>query len=122
MIAISFLSPFSISVSTSDLNCLSVSATMVFNTVIEIAQLAEEPTALNSNLFPVNAKGEVRLRSVLSNNNSGILLCKSSFKIASSCSSNLLPTRVSMSSNTFAKYCPTNTEMIAGGASLAPSL
>ena len=122
MMAISFLSPFSTRPSTSDLNFFSVSAMMVFNTVIEIAQLAEEPTALNSNLLPVNANGEVRLRSVLSNNNSGILLCKSSFNIASSCSSNLLPTRVSMSSSTLAKYCPTKTEMIAGGASLAPSL
>ena len=38
-----------------------------------LAQLAEEPTARNSNLFPVKAKGEVRLRSVLSSINSGML-------------------------------------------------
>ncbi len=60
---------------------------MVFKIVIGFAQFAEDPTALNSNLFPVNAKGEVLFLSVLSNNNSGILLCKSNFKIASSCSS-----------------------------------
>ena len=77
---------------------------MVLRTVIEIAQLAEEPTALNSNLFPVNAKGEVRLRSVLSNISSGMLRCKSNFKIASSCSSNFVLTRVSTSANTFARY------------------
>ena len=47
---------------------------MVFKIVIGLAQLAEDPTALNSNLFPVNAKGEVLLRSVLSINSSGILL------------------------------------------------
>ena len=118
--AISFLSPFSINASTSSLNCFSVSAMMVLRTVIEIAQLAEEPTALNSNLLPVNAKGEVRLRSVLSSISSGILRCKSSFKMASSCSSNLVLTRVSTSANTFARYWPTKTEIIAGGASLAP--
>ena len=31
----------------------------------------EEPTALNSNLLPVKAKGDVRLRSVLSLEKSG---------------------------------------------------
>ena len=42
--------------------------------VIGPAQFADEPTALNSNLLPVNAKGEVLFLSVLSNNNSGIVL------------------------------------------------
>ena len=46
---------------------------IVFNAIMALAQFAEEPTARNSNLFPVNAKGEVRLRSVLSSNNSGML-------------------------------------------------
>ena len=36
------------------------------------AQFASAPIALNSNLLPVNAKGEVLLRSVLSISNSGI--------------------------------------------------
>ena len=120
MMAISFLSPFAIKASTSSENLFKVSATMVFKIVIGNAQLAVEPTARNSNLFPVKAKGEVLLRSVLSIINSGILLCKSNFKIASSCSSNLLFTRLSTSFNTLVKYSPINTEMIAGGASLAP--
>ena len=53
---------------------------MVFKTVIGIAQFAEEPTALNSNLFPVNAKGDVLFLSVLSNKISGILPMIFSFK------------------------------------------
>ena len=40
------------------------SATAAFNNVIGRDTLAELPTARNSNLFPVNANGEVRLRSV----------------------------------------------------------
>ena len=122
MIAISFLSPFSIKASTSAANFTKVSAIIVFKTVIGCPQLAVDPTARNSNLFPVNAKGEVLLRSVLSIINSGILLCKSNFKIASSCSSNFPPTLVSTSFNTLVKYSPINTEIIAGGASLAPNL
>jgi hypothetical protein len=52
---------------------------MVFITVIDSAQFAEEPTALISNLFPVNAKGEVLFLSVLSNKISGILPTTFSF-------------------------------------------
>ena len=70
----------SIKASTSTLNSFNCFATMVFNTVIGPAQFAEEPTALNSNLLPVNAKGEVLLISVLSNNISGILPIIFSFK------------------------------------------
>ena len=40
------------------------SATAAFSKVIGSETLAELPTARNSNLFPVNANGEVRLRSV----------------------------------------------------------
>ena len=72
MIADTFGSPFSMSSSTSFLNLMSCSATAVFKAIIALAQLASEPTARNSNLFPVKAKGEVRLRSVLSISNSGI--------------------------------------------------
>src|SRR5688572_17867580 len=46
MMAISFFSPLSTSVSTSFLNCLSVSAIIAFNTVMALAQWADEPTAL----------------------------------------------------------------------------
>ena len=42
-------------------------------TVINFEQFDFEPTVLNSNLFPVKAIGDVLLRSVLSNNISGIL-------------------------------------------------
>ncbi len=44
------------------------SATAVFSAIIALAQLASEPTARNSKRLPVKAKGEVRLRSVLSIN------------------------------------------------------
>lgn len=50
-------------------NC---SATAVLSAIMALAQLASEPGARNSNRFPVNANGEVRLRSVLSISNSGI--------------------------------------------------
>ncbi len=120
MMAISFFSPFSIRPSTSDLKFFSVSAMMVFSTIIELEQLAEEPTARNSNLLPVNANGDVRFRSVLSSISSGMLRCRSSFRMASSCSSNFSPTLLQYQINTLARYCPTNTEIIAGGASLAP--
>ena len=70
----SFLTPFSRITSTSFLNMINWSATIVFKMVIGAAEFAEEPTALNSNLFPVKANGEVLFRSVLSNINDGILL------------------------------------------------
>jgi hypothetical protein len=40
--------------------------TIVFNVVIELEQFELELTALNSNLFPVKANGEVLFLSVLS--------------------------------------------------------
>src|SRR5690606_39392072 len=70
--ASSFFKPsFSTNVSTSFLKSVSCLATIEFKVVIAFAQFAVEPTARNSNLFPVKAKGEVRLRSVLSNKTSG---------------------------------------------------
>jgi len=71
--AMSFLSPFLINLSTSALNLTNCSAMIAFKIVIGAEEFAEEPTALNSNLLPVKAKGEVRLRSVLSNKICGIL-------------------------------------------------
>jgi hypothetical protein len=47
------------------------SVTIVFSTTFGPAQLWLEPTARNSNLLPVKAKGEVRLRSVASRGNVG---------------------------------------------------
>ena len=66
-----FKSFFSIKASTSILKSFNCFATIVFKVVIETAQFAEEPTALNSNLFPVKANGEVLFLSVLSNKTSG---------------------------------------------------
>ena len=70
----SFFTPFSRMVSTSLRNLINWSATIVFKTVIGAAELADEPTARNSNLFPVKANGEVLFRSVLSKIKEGILL------------------------------------------------
>ena len=44
---------------------------MVFKTVIGFPQFANDPTALNSNLLPVKANGEVLFLSVLSSKISG---------------------------------------------------
>ena len=114
-------SPFSICLSTSFLNRFNWSATAAFRAIIALAQLASDPTARNSKRFPVNAKGEVRFRSVLSISNSGICgmssfmpclplrLIRSSFVLSSMCS------------NTCESCLPRKEEMMAGGASLAPS-
>ena len=72
-IASSFSTFLVMSASTSFLNDTNCSAIMAFKTVIGPPQLADDPTALNSNLFPVNAKGDVLFLSVLSNKISGIL-------------------------------------------------
>ena len=45
---------------------LNVSATIVLSTVFGSAMEAVEPTIRNSNLLPVKANGDVRLRSVAS--------------------------------------------------------
>ena len=71
----------------------------------------------NSNLFPVKAKGEVRLRSVVSRLKRGStsaprrILCFSVPAYGLS---------VSMASNTALSSSPRKMEMTAGGASLAP--
>ena len=49
------------------------SATAAFRKAIGVEIDAAEETARNSNLFPVKANGEVRLRSVLSRATSGSL-------------------------------------------------
>ena len=83
-------------------------------------QLALEPTALNSNLFPVNANGEVLFLSVLSTSSSGICGIPRLYPF--------FPEILTMSllarsfSNASVTVFPRNDEMIAGGASLAPSL
>ena len=96
----------------------SASATAALSSTIGKAIDADDPTARNSNLLPVNANGDVRLRSVLSFSISGSRATPSLI-MACDALADVLPaaidsiTRVSME--------PMNTEMIAGGASLAPS-
>ena len=71
---------------------------------------SEEPGIRNSNLFPVNANGDVRLRSSL----------VSVFSPDSASGLESLP--LIMASTTVLSLCPRYMEMIAGGASLPPSL
>ena len=52
--------------SSSSANWRRDSATMVFRKMLGQEMEEEEPSILNSNLLPVKAKGEVRLRSVVS--------------------------------------------------------
>ena len=114
--------PCAMSASTRVLKSVSASATAVLSTIIAVEQLALEPRARNSKRLPTNAKGEVRLRSVLSTKISGICgissftPCLPSMAVSSS---ELELATVSMSSlNSF----PKNEEIMAGGASCPPSL
>jgi hypothetical protein len=91
----------------------------VFKTVIGFAQFAVEPTALNSNLFPVKANGEVRFLSVLSSNISGILPTTFSLRFVLSSGDNLPSFTFSSAFKTLVNCVPIKTEIIAGGASLA---
>ena len=93
---------------------------MRLRVVMACEQLAKEPTARSSNLLPVKANGEVRLRSVLSSKISGILPTTLSFNSVFF-SGDILPlSSFSSSSSTSVSWLPMNTEIIAGGASLAP--
>ena len=121
-IASSFLSFLDlINLSTSDLNSISCLATIVFSTVMGMAQFWFDPTARNSNLLPVNANGEVRFLSVLSNNTSGIFPTTLSFKSVFSCGDSFPLETCSKLSNTVESCEPIKTEIMAGGASFAPS-
>ena len=95
---------------------------MVFNTIIAEAQFAPEPTARNSKRFPVNANGDVRLRSVLSSNICGILPISSFNSFFTDGFTLPLLSLASISSSIFVNCVPKNTEMIDGGASFAPNL
>ena len=118
--ACSFFMPSFIFLSISFLNSINWLATTALRTLMADEQLADDPTARNSNRFPVNAKGEVRFRSVLSINTSGIWEIPSfilrSSSIVMSSSSELS----SILSSTDESCEPRNTEIMAGGASLAP--
>ena len=89
-------------------------------TIIDAAQLADEPAARNSKRFPVKANGEVRFLSVLSNRIAGIRLipnCNAFFFSAVS----LASPKFSATSSSMCERCPPKKmESIAGGASAAP--
>ena len=89
-------------------------------TIMEAAQLAEEPAARNSKRFPVKAKGEVRLRSVLSCKMAGIRLIPNCNAFFSSGVSLASLRRATTSSNMWDKWRPKKMDRMAGGASLAP--
>ena len=96
------------------------SATIAFSVVFGPAMESAEPTIRNSNLLPVKANGEVRLRSVASLSRSGSVDTPVS-SLPPSLQEAALP--VSTSCFTTSSSCsPRNMEMIAGGASFAPSL
>src|SRR5699024_10941211 len=90
---------------------------MEFSIVMGMAEFAVDPTARNSNLLPVKAKGEVRFLSVLSLRSSGILGMPS-HSIASSFTF-LANREDSTSFNMAFSWVPRDIDMIAGGASLA---
>ena len=120
MMATGVFLPLAISFSTSSLKAMSCSATAAFRVVMAPAQLAQEPTARNSKRLPVKAKGEVRLRSVLSTKTSGIstrptlllFLPAISMGVSDGTSRSLCSTSVIVR--------PRKADTIAGGASLAP--
>ena len=91
---------------------------MVFSTMLGEAMESLDPTIRNSNLFPVKAKGEVRFRSVASLAKSGRVLTP----VWSTPPVLLLvavPVEISWEI-TSCSCSPKNTEIMAGGASLAP--
>ena len=89
-------------------------------TIMDAAQLADEPAARNSNRLPVNAKGDVRFLSVLSKRMAGIRLmpnCKAFFFSAVNFAS---PKFSATSSNMCERCPPKKMDRMAGGASAAP--
>ena len=96
------------------------SATIAFSVVFGLPIESADPTIRNSNLFPVNAKGEVLFLSVASFSKSGSV----DTPVASLPPCNTwAASPVSTSCFTTSSSCsPRKIEMIAGGASFAPSL
>ena len=90
---------------------------MVLMTTFASAMDSDDPSERNSNLLPVKANGEVRLRSVLSLGNFGSTLTpisRSCFSLAQYSFSSSKALTIADSSS------PRNMEIIAGGASFAP--
>ena len=76
-----------------------------------------DPSARNSNLLPVKANGEVRLRSppcIGSGGSTGVPRPRTPFSVDPS------PLPDAIASNAFSSSAPRKIEMIAGGASFAP--
>ena len=97
-----------------------LSATIVLRTTFGLATEAEEPRLLNSNLFPVNANGDVLFLSVASFLKLGIVLTPicifSAFLLL------VASPDTTSCSTTSSNWSPRNIEIIAGGASFAPNL
>ena len=92
------------------------SATIVLSTALTMPSDMLDPSARNSNLLPVNANGEVRLRSPPSIGSCG----RTSAPRPSRPFLTRRPLPVEIFSNAFSSSAPRKIEMIAGGASLAP--
>ncbi len=96
---------------------LSISATMTLMAVLQSAMLIDAPSIRNSNLLPVKANGEVRLRSEISLGRLGMVVTPISI---------LPPWRrldlpsVSISVRMSVSKSPRKIETMAGGASLPP--
>ena len=93
------------------------SATIVFSTLLGNASDWLDPSARNSNLLPVKANGEVRLRSPPCIGSGGSTGVPSPRNEPGVCGS---PSPDAIASKTFSSSAPRKIEMIAGGASLAP--
>ena len=102
------------------LNSFNWCAIAALITIIDAAQLADEPAARNSKRFPVKAKGEVRLRSVLSCNMAGMRPIPNCNAFFSSGVSSASFRRATTSSNIWERWRPRKIDRIAGGASFAP--
>ena len=89
----------------------------MFSTVFGKPSDVLDPTARNSNLLPVNANGEVRLRSPPCIGRCGSAV-EPSLRTAASVFPSPEPDAID--SNAFSSSAPRKIEMIAGGASLAP--
>ena len=119
-IASSLPTPSSISFSTDARNSFNWLAMAALMAIMAAAQLEEEPAARNSKRFPVKAKGEVRLRSVVSSKISGIRPIPSFSVVFSSGVIFSFPTWRTISSRVAESCEPRKQERMAGGASFAP--
>jgi len=117
VIILRIVSDFFFDSSISSANSLRIDATIVFITVFGFAIDADDPTILNSNLFPVNAIGEVLFLSVESLGTAGSEFTPNCIlpifaDVIFSCLESL--SRISSNSD------PKKIEMMDGGASAAP--